>query len=317
MPQRTSYLNEGTGEESAAPGDFLTAVKDWHPESFQETVPCAMTCDVEDYFQVSAFSDIVPRAQWPDLECRVERNIDRILGLLDETGSKATFFTLGWIAERYPAAIRRLAEHGHEIASHGMVHQRIWEQKPEQFREDASVTRKLLEDITGTPVVGYRAASWSLDQRTPWAHDILADIGYRFSSSIYPVAHDHFGMPSAPRRPFYLANSGLLEIPASTMRLGGRNIPAGGGGYFRLYPLALSKWLIRKIHIAESPYVFYFHPWEIDPEQPRMKGASARTRFRHYLNLDKFESRWKSLLGEFQWDRMDAIYLREKDNDDE
>ena len=314
MLERTSYLDGGTAEETSAPVDFLSGLTDWEPVSSSKPAPCAMTCDVEDYFQVSAFGDIVSRDQWPELECRIERNIDRILELLDATGSKATCFTLGWIAERYPTAIRRLAEEGHEVASHGMVHERIWRQSPDEFREDAASARRLLEDVAGVPVQGYRAASWSLDQRTPWAHDILADVGYRYSSSIYPVAHDHFGVPSAPQRPFYLANSGLLEIPASTARLAGRNIPAGGGGYFRLYPLAFSTWLIRRIHTAESPYVFYFHPWEIDPGQPRIEGASAKARFRHYLNLGRFERRWRALLGEFDWQRMDAIYLKEKDD---
>ena len=270
----------------------------------------AMTCDVEDYFQVSAFNDHIDRDEWEKLECRIPRNIDRILERFAETGTRGTFFTLGWVAQRHPEVVRRIAEAGHEVASHGMEHTRVWMQSSSEFRDDARNARELLEDITGTPVVGYRAASWSIDDRTPWAHDVLAEAGYKYSSSIYPIRHDHYGMPNAPTKPFMTANSGVLEVPASVAPLFGRNVPAAGGGYFRLYPLRFSLWLIQKFQEPGShPFVFYFHPWEFDPDQPRLKGVSAKARFRHYLNLRKFEGRLQSLLEEFSWGRMDEIYL--------
>ena len=270
----------------------------------------AMTCDVEDYFQVSAFNDLVDRRDWENLDCRIPRNIDLILNLFAESDVKATFFTLGWVARHHPEVVRRISAAGHEIASHGMEHIRVWQQSPTEFGEDALASRELLEDVTGTPVIGYRAASWSIDDRTPWAHDMLAEAGYKYSSSIYPISHDHFGMPNAPTRPFLAGDSGVLEVPASVARLFGRNVPAAGGGYFRLYPLQFSLWLIRKFQMpGRHPFVFYFHPWEMDPDQPRVGGASGKARFRHYLNLSKFEGRLQTLLERFNWGRMDEIYL--------
>lgn len=270
----------------------------------------AMTCDVEDYFQVSAFKDCVKRTDWETLDCRIPRNIDLILDRFSELDVKATFFTLGWVAKQHPEVVRRIAAAGHEIASHGMEHTRIWQQSAAEFREDALVTRELLEDVAGVSVVGYRAASWSMDKRTPWAHDMLAEAGYKYSSSIYPISHDHFGMPDAPTRPFFVGGSDFLEVPASVVRLFGRNVPAAGGGYFRLYPLRFTLWLVRKFQESGShPFVFYFHPWEMDPEQPRVDGASVEARFRHYLNLRKFEARLQTLLEQFSWGRMDEIYL--------
>jgi polysaccharide deacetylase family protein (PEP-CTERM system associated) len=269
-----------------------------------------MTCDVEDYFQVSAFSGLVSRKDWANLECRIPGNMDRILELFSEYDIRATFFTLGWVAQFYPEIIRRVADAGHEIASHGMEHIRVWQQDERTFLEDASSAKKILEDVSGTRVVGYRAASWSMDERTPWAHDVLAQAGYKYSSSIYPIKHDHFGMPDAPIGPHYVGQGDLLEIPASVATVVGRNLPAGGGGYFRLYPLAISKWLINRIQSSgDRPYVFYFHPWEMDPDQPRVSGATAKSRFRHYLNLKKFEGRLSSLLQNYTWGRMDEIYL--------
>ncbi len=287
---------------------FLSDIRVWTPPSEALNLR-AMTCDVEDYFQVSAFEELVPRSRWKEIESRIPRNIDITLQLLADSGSKATFFTLGWVAMHLPEVVRRIAAEGHEVASHGMEHTRIWRQEPEEFREDASRARKLLEDTAGVAVSGYRAASWSLDRRTPWAHEILAEAGYRYSSSIYPVAHDHFGTPDAPTHPFVVANTDILEIPASTARLLGRNIPAAGGGYFRLYPPSVSRWLIRKIHRPSQPYLFYFHPWELDPDQPRIESARLKARFRHYLNLHKFEERLRELLHEFEWGRMDDIFL--------
>lgn len=275
----------------------------------------AMTCDVEDYFQVSAFEGLVPRPQWGDVECRIPGNVDKALEYLSESGVKATFFTLGWVAENHPDVVRRIADEGHEVASHGMDHARVWSLKPDEFQRDVVDSRKLLEDVSGTAVSGYRAPSWSIDTRTPWAHDCLAEAGYRYSSSIYPIVHDHFGLPNAPVYPFMVGDSGILEIPASTAKVFGRKIPAAGGGYFRLYPLSFSKRLIRDIEKeSDRPYVFYFHPWELDPDQPRMSGAKLKARFRHYLNLHKFSARLNELLRDFRWDRMDSIYLGEAEH---
>ena len=269
----------------------------------------AMTCDVEDYFQVSAFEHLVPKASWEKLECRLPRNVDRVLELFDAAGVTGTFFILGWVAERLPNVVRRIADSGHEIASHGMRHVRAWSQQPDEFRRDVTDAKHLLEDVSGQAVRGYRAASWSIDRRTPWAHEILREAGYEYSSSVYPIAHDHFGVPDAPALPFYPRGVDLLEIPASTVRFAGRNLPAAGGGYFRLLPLAASLWLVRRVNIARGvPAVFYFHPWELDPGQPRMTGLSFRARFRHYLNLDKFEARLTVLLSKFRWDRMDRTF---------
>jgi polysaccharide deacetylase family protein (PEP-CTERM system associated) len=270
----------------------------------------AMTCDVEDYFQVSAFDGIVPRGRWGEVDSRIPRNIDKALQLFADNDTKATFFTLGWVAEHHPEVIRRIVDEGHELASHGMCHRRVWSQTPEDFRLDAGDARKLLEDIGGVPVIGYRAASWSIDQRTPWAHEILAEIGYQYSSSVYPVSHDHYGVPGAPRHPHVIDGTGITEIPPSTARLLGRNIPISGGGYFRLFPLSLSKRFIKMHQEAESyPYIFYFHPWELDPDQPRVDGVSAKSRFRHYLNLREFEPRLKEIMRSFRWDRMDRLLL--------
>lgn len=270
----------------------------------------AITCDVEDYFQVSAFGNIIDFDDWCRLECRIPRNVDAILQLFSETDTKGTFFILGWVAQHHPEVVRNIAEEGHEIASHGMRHTRVWQQSRDEFFEDASASRKLLQDVSGCDVKGYRAASWSVDKRTPWAHDALAAAGYSYSSSIYPVSHDHYGVPDAPRTPYVAGDSGLTEIPASTVRAFGRNIPAGGGGFFRLFPLRLSKHLIdRYVESLSSPYMFYFHPWELDPDQPRVRGASLRARFRHYLNLRSFERRIKDLLRTYRWGRMDAVFL--------
>ena len=270
----------------------------------------AMTCDVEDYFQVSAFNEHVRRSDWENFECRIPRNIDLILNQFTNSGTKATFFTLGWVAQKYPEVVRRIAGAGHEIASHGMQHTRVWQQSRDEFHNDVVSTRELLEDVAGQPVRGYRAASWSIDDRVPWAYDVLAEAGYRYSSSVYPIKHDHFGDPDAPIEPHTVGNHGLLEIPASVARVFGRNVPAAGGGYFRLFPFWFSKLLIRRIEASgERPYVFYFHPWEIDPDQPRIKDISTKSRFRHYVNLGKFESRLSQMLQEFDWDRMDRIFL--------
>jgi len=268
----------------------------------------AITVDVEDYFHVSAFEHCYDRSIWDTLECRIERNVERILERFSQAGVRGTFFTLGWVAERYPQLVRRIADGGHEIASHGAAHVRIPRQTPQQFRNDVEGTRKRLEDVSGRRVIGYRAASFSLDLSTPWAYDVLRETGHGYSSSVYPVAHDHYGRPDAPRFP-YPAPNGLWEIPLSTLRLLGRNWPCSGGGYFRLYPYALSRFALRRIVDEERErIVFYFHPWELDPDQPRTRGAGLRASFRHYCNLSRFEPRLVSLLSDFRWGPMEEVY---------
>lgn len=271
----------------------------------------AMTIDVEDYFQVSAFAPHIPRDSWPSLSCRVEGNVDRILALLDEGGVKATFFTLGWIAERYPALVRRIIDNGHELASHGYAHLRASDQKADEFIDDITRSKALLEDIGGQKVLGYRAPSFSIGSENLWALDLLLQVGYRYSSSIYPIQHDHYGMPDAPRFAHYpRGNDGLLELPVTTVRLLRRNLPAGGGGYFRFWPYPVSRWFLQRVNNRDmQPGIFYFHPWELDPGQPRQSGISMKTRFRHYLNLHRMEGRIKALTRDFRWDRMDRIFL--------
>lgn len=275
------------------------------------TVTNAMTIDVEDYFQVSAFEPYISRASWDNIPCRIEFCMDRILDLLDQKQIKATFFTLGWIAERYPLMIKRMVDNGHELASHGWGHRRVTDLSPAEFREDIVRSKALLEDIGGHQVIGYRAPSFSINSNNLWALDGLAEAGYRYSSSIYPVQHDHYGMPDSPRFAYYpRGDSGVLEIPATTVRLWGRNIPAAGGGFFRFWPYSLSKWFISRINRCESQAViFYFHPWEIDAEQPRQRGISFKTRFRHYLNLHCMEERLTALTSDFKWNRVDRIFL--------
>ena len=241
--------------------------------------------------------------------CRVEPNVERILAMLDEYGAHATFFTLGWIAERYPELVRRIVAGGHELASHGFAHQRASEQSPAAFFSDIQLAKIVLEDIAGTEVTGYRAPSFSIGDANTWAFECIERAGYRYSSSIYPIRHDHYGMPDAPRFA-HDVRDGLLEVPVTTMRLFGRNWPAGGGGYFRLLPYAMSRWLLRRVNrVDQQPAIFYFHPWEIDPAQPRVPGVDARTRFRHYLNLDRMERRLRQLLFDFEWGRVDEVLL--------
>ncbi len=271
----------------------------------------AMTIDVEDYFQVSAFAPHISRESWPQRECRVEANIDRVLGILEDGKAKGTFFTLGWIAERYPDMVRRIVAGGHELASHGYGHLRASDQSRAQFMEDISSSKKILEDIGGQQVLGYRAPSFSIGPANLWALDVLQEAGYRYSSSIYPIAHDHYGMPDAPRFAFHPNGAqGLLEVPITTVRIGQRNLPAGGGGYFRLLPYALSRGMMRRVNRQDGqPAIFYCHPWELDPGQPRPAGLGLKTRFRHYVNLHRMESRIRALTRDFAWDRMDRIFL--------
>ena len=269
----------------------------------------ALTIDVEDYFQVSAFAPYIERAQWEARECRVERNVERILALLQERNACATFFTLGWIAERYPALVRRIVAAGHELASHGYGHERVSDLSEAQFFQDIHRAKALLEDIAGVPVQGYRAPSFSIGQGNLWALDTLQRAGYRYSSSIYPIRHDHYGMPDAPRFAHQIRD-GLMEVPPTTLRLYGRNFPASGGGYFRFFPYRVSRWMLRQVHRQnQAPAVFYFHPWEIDVEQPHVPGIGFKTRFRHYVNIGRMEQRLGRLLQDFHWGRMDDIFL--------
>ena len=277
--------------------------------SHAQPIVNALTIDVEDYFQVSAFAPHIRRSEWDMRECRIERNMDRILALLDERGVCATFFTLGWIAERYPALVRRIVAGGHELASHGYGHERVSDLSPEAFFHDIHHAKTLLQDIAGVPVQGYRAPSFSIGHGNLWALDSLERAGYRYSSSIYPIAHDHYGMPEAPRFAHQI-RAGLLEVPPTTMRLLSRNFPASGGGYFRFFPYALSRWMLRQVHRHDrAPAVFYFHPWEIDAGQPRVAGIGLKTRFRHYVNVGRMEQRLGRLLQDFHWGRMDHIFL--------
>ncbi len=269
----------------------------------------ALTIDVEDYFQVSAMAPYIRRSEWDTRECRVERNVDRILALLDKHGTRATFFTLGWVAERYPQLVKRIVAQGHELASHGYGHERASDLSRVDFLHDVRHAKHLLEDIGGVAVQGYRAPSFSIGEGNLWAFDCLREAGYRYSSSIYPIKHDHYGMPDAPRFAHEVAG-GLVEIPVTTLRMSGRNWPSSGGGYFRLLPYALSRWMIGKVNADDrKPAIFYFHPWEIDHGQPRVAGIDLKTRFRHYVNIDRMERRLDGLLGDFRWGRMDEIFL--------
>ncbi len=282
-----------------------------HPQSITN----AMSVDVEDYFQVSAFESNIARDDWNTLECRVEQNTQKILALFDQKNIKATFFTLYWVAQRYPELIRAIVDAGHELASHGMEHKRVTQQTPLEFKADITESKKRLEDISGQAVIGYRAASYSITNDTYWALEILEEAGYQYSSSIYPIRHDLYGIPDAPRfvyKPF--PESQFLEIPISTLQFGSNNYPCGGGGYFRLFPYQLSRWAINRLNIKhQQPALFYFHPWEIDPNQPRQTDISAKTRFRHYLNLSRMELRLNRLASDFQWDTMKSVFLSDVD----
>jgi polysaccharide deacetylase family protein (PEP-CTERM system associated) len=273
----------------------------------------ALSVDVEDWFQVGAFETSISRRDWDKLDCRVERNTDLILAMFDEAGVKGTFFTLGWIAARYPELIGRIAANGHEIASHGWDHQRVFAMTPEQFAKDLSETRKLLEDICSNSVTGYRAPSFSINKRTPWAHEVLADAGYEYSSSVAPIVHDHYGWPEAPRFGFQpVKGSDLIEMPVTTARLANRTLAAGGGGFFRLLPYQFSAWAIRQVNAEQQPAIIYFHPWEVDPGQPRVKNAPMRSKLRHYTNLGAMAGKLKRLIGDFEWDRVDVVVAEQR-----
>jgi len=268
----------------------------------------AFSIDVEDWFQVAAFAPYIDREDWDSLECRVERNVDVLLETLDKHQVKATFFTLGWIAERYPAMVGRIVAGGHELASHGYGHERVNDLTAKQFAEDIRRSKLILEHIGGKVIQGYRAPSFSIGAQTPWAHDTLRRQGYVYSSSVYPIRHDHYGSPDAPRFPYTHA-SGLVELPPTSVRIGSRNLPAAGGGYFRLLPYAVSRWSINRIVVQErQPVSFYCHPWEIDPNQPRVQHANIKSRFRHYVNQTNMLSKIENLLKDFQWAPMNIAF---------
>lgn len=279
-----------------------------------EPIINAMSVDVEDYFQVSAFEATVSRADWPAFESRVDRNTRRLLDIFDEFSIKSTFFTLGWIAERHPRLVQEIASRGHEIASHGHEHRLIYDQTPEAFRQDVRRAKAVLEETSGQLVAGYRAPSYSITERSLWALDVLAEEGYAYDSSIFPIRHDRYGIPAAPRHPHAVNTSGgdsLVEAPASTVRIGSTNLPVAGGGYFRILPYWWTRWGIARVNRLERrPAIFYLHPWEIDPDQPRIS-SGAVSRFRHYYNLPKTESRLRQLLKDFRFDTMMALLRRE------
>lgn len=265
----------------------------------------AMTVDVEDYYHVSAFANVIKPGDWGQWPTTVERNTRALLDLFDRSGIKATFFVLGWVAERQPELIREIAARGHEVASHGYSHQLVYKQSPAEFHEETERSKKLLEDIVQKPILGYRAASYSITRKSLWAIDILAELGFQWDSSIFPVYHDRYGIPDSPTTPYRISAAGgkqLLEFPLTTARLFGYSMPAAGGGYFRLYPYFLSRALFRRATANDTkPAIFYLHPWEIDAEQPRVPGASLLSRFRHYNNLNVCMPRLQAMLGEFQF----------------
>ena len=290
------------------------SMQDARPESFAtagkaDALLNAMSVDIEDWFQVGAFETVIDRADWDQLEHRVERNSEAVLELFDEAGIKATFFTLGWVAERYPALMQKIAAAGHEIANHGYDHARVFTLTPDQFRDDLDRSRKILQDTSGQKVVGYRAPSFSIDQRTPWAHEILAEQGYAYSSSVAPINHDHYGWAGSPRFAWKpVEQSGFIELPVTTVKLGNRVFAAGGGGFFRLLPYPLYERSIRKMHNDDGRgAIFYFHPWEIDPGQPRVGNAPIKSKLRHYTNLRHMRAKLLRAGQDFKWGRVDEL----------
>ncbi len=263
-----------------------------------------MTVDVEDYFHVSAFSSVIDRKDWSNLECRVERNTHALLELFHRQGVQCTFFVLGWVAERYPGLVRDIAASGHEVACHGLTHELVYRQTPEVFLSETQRAKSVIEDIVQAPVIGYRAASYSIVKQSIWALDILADLGFQYDSSIFPVRHDRYGIPGSPRIPHRISlggGKGIVEFPLSTFRVANYDIPVAGGGYFRLFPYAFSRFALRQVNERDRvPFIFYLHPWEIDPDQPRIK-ASLVSRFRHYNNLTRCRTRLEALASDFEF----------------
>lgn len=272
-----------------------------------------LSVDVEDWFQVGAFEGVIGRDSWDSLSNRVERNVETILEMFAEAEVNATFFTLGWIAQRNGALMRKIVDAGHELASHGWDHERVFRLDRQSFARDLEMSRKVLEDASGIAITGYRAPSFSIDQRTPWAYMVLAEQGFVYSSSVAPITHDHYGWRAAPRFAFRpLPWAGIVEIPVTTAHFAGKRLAAGGGGFFRVLPYGFSRWAIRQVNDRDRrPAVFYFHPWEIDPQQPRVTGASLRSRLRHYTNLDVMSGKLRQLVTDFAWGRMDLLAHRE------
>ena len=273
-----------------------------------------LTIDVEDYFQVAALSKSIPVSSWGSISTRVERNTHRLLDLFDEHDVKATHFVLGWVAERYPDIVKKISERGHEVASHGYSHQLIYNQKQKVFKEETVKSKCILEDITGLPVLGYRAASYSITNKSLWALDVLAEAEFKYDSSIFPVHHDNYGIPGSPTEPHIITSPNgreLIEYPLTVYKLMGQALPVAGGGYFRLYPYWLSQYFYRQINKANKSFVFYMHPWEIDPEQPRVK-ASWFSEFRHYNNLHKCEDRLTKLIKTFPFTTMEKSLRSQK-----
>ncbi|MBY0521006.1 MAG: DUF3473 domain-containing protein [Sphingomonas sp.] len=272
----------------------------------------ALSVDVEDWFQVGAFETVIDKADWDGLTPRVEGNTDAVLALFAESGVKATFFTLGWIAKRYPAMIRRIVDQGHEIASHGWDHQRVFTMTADRFRADLQVARDTIEDAAGVAVTGYRAPSFSIDQRTPWAHRVLADAGYAYSSSVAPVVHDHYGWPDAPKfATCPVPGAELIELPITIARVAGRPI-ATGGGFFRLFPGAFTHQAIERLNADGRPAIFYFHPWDMDPGQPRVANAPLKSKLRHYSRLGAMAGKLRTLIARHRWDRVDTVVAAER-----
>ncbi len=268
----------------------------------------ALTIDIEDYFQVAAFEKKIQPGQWDQYPIRVDRNTYRILDVFDEHQAKATFFILGWVAERFPELIKEIHQRGHEVASHGFSHTKATVQTPSEFQQDVSSTKQLLEDIIGAEVTGYRAPSFSICAENEWAFACLKEAGYHYSSSTYPIKHDHYGTPYWPAEP-YLRKEGIWEFPMPILQLKGKQIPIAGGGYFRLLPYWLSKHLIQRyLKQSQSPYMFYFHPWEIDHQQPRIADAPLKSRFRHYVNLKRMETKVAKLLQDFEWNTVQQVF---------
>lgn len=282
----------------------------------KNSVMHALSIDVEDYFHVAALAPVIKRDDWPKLPSRVERNTERLLELFERTGHKATFFVLGWVAERYPALVKKLQAGGHEIASHGYSHQLIYNQTPAEFTEETRRSKAILEDIVQTPVTGYRAASYSITRESLWALDILVELGFEWDSSIFPIRHDRYGIPDSPRAPYRLRTPGggsLREFPLTTARLFGLTVPAAGGGYFRQFPYPLFRHLFHQASDqGRRPQMFYLHPWELDPDQPRYRNASWLSRFRHYTNLDRCEARLERLLGDFRFTTVSDSYRQQR-----
>lgn len=273
----------------------------------------AFTVDVEDYFQVEGFAKAIDRSSWEGFRTRVGESNSLLLDILARHKVRATFFVLGWVARKHPEIVRQIVASGHELASHGMSHRLVYTQTPEEFRRETRDAKALLEDLAQRPVVGYRAATYSITSRSLWALDVLCEEGFQYDSSIFPMRHDRYGIPDAEPKPHVLTTPGggrLVEFPISVLRYGGAKIPVAGGGYFRLFPYQFTRWALRKLNVQQQEFVFYVHPWEVDPEQPRVEEAGVLSRFRHYLNLDRCAERLGRLLGDFEFDTMYSVLAR-------